>query len=301
MPVSQNIHLSTGSKRGLFAFLFRLITLFMIYPPLQNLFSSRSNNEYYSHIFLIPFVSAYLIYLKRKSILSSATYSIKAGVAVMISGFIFYGIGSSPTMVMLNQNDRSSLLIFSALLFWIGSFILLYGMKNFRETLFPFLFLGFMIPLPSVIMDKAIFLLQSGSTELVNVFFKLTGLAFIRENFVFHLPGISIEVARECSGIRSSMALLITGVLAAYLFLDTNWRRLLLLLSIFPLVILKNGIRILTLSLLAIYVDERILTHGFLHKSGGFAFYIPVLIILGLLLWILRKQEQKRSQKLINS
>jgi len=250
---------------------------------------------------LIPFVSAYLIYLKRKSILSSATYSIKAGVAVMISGFIFYGIGSSPTMVMLNQNDRSSLLIFSALLFWIGSFILLYGMKNFRETLFPFLFLGFMIPLPSVIMDKAIFLLQSGSTELVNVFFKLTGLAFIRENFVFHLPGISIEVARECSGIRSSLALLITGVLAAYLFLATNWRRLLLLLAIFPLVILKNGLRILTISLLAIYVDERFLTHSFLHRSGGFVFYIPVLLMLGLLLWMLRRQEQKRSEKLTSS
>jgi len=266
----------------------------MLYPPLRTLFSNSSNDEYYSHILLIPFVSAYLIYLKRKSILSSATYSIKAGVVVMISGLIFYGIGFSPTIAMFNQNDRSSLLIFSALLFWIGSFILLYGIKNFREALFSLLFLGFMIPLPSVVMEKTIFFLQSGSTELVNIFLKLTGLTFLRENFVFHLPGISIEVAKQCSGIRSSMALLITATLAAYLFLGTTWRRLLLLLSIFPLVILKNGIRILTLSLLAIYVDERILTNGFLHKSGGFVFYIPVLLLLGLFLWILRKQEQKR-------
>ena len=211
----------------------------------------------------------------------------------MFSGLIFYGIGLSPITVTLNQNDRYSLLIFAALLFWIGSFILLYGINNFRKALFPLLFLGFMIPLPSMIMDKTIFFLQIGSTDLVNIFFKLTGLAYIRENFIFHLPGISIEVAKQCSGIRSSMALLITGVLAAYLFLNTNWRRLLLLIVIFPLVILKNGLRILTISLLAIYVDERFLTDSFLHRSGGFVFYIPVLLLLGLFLWLLRKQEQR--------
>jgi exosortase/archaeosortase family protein len=65
------------------------------------------------------------------------------------------------------------------------------------------------------------------------------------------------------------------------------------MLTILPITILKNGIRIVTLTLLAIYVDQRFLTGGFLHKSGGFLFYIPGLLIFGAILLWLRKKEPK--------
>ena len=61
--------------------------------------------------------------------------------------------------------------------------------------------------------------------------------------------------------------------------------------SILPIAILKNGIRIVTLSALAIYVDEKFITQSFLHKSGGFVFFLPALGILGLILWGLRRTE----------
>jgi exosortase/archaeosortase family protein len=105
------------------------------------------------------------------------------------------------------------------------------------------------------------------------------------------LLGMSIQVAKECSGICSSLGLFITGILAGHLFLRTGWKKFVLVLCVFPITVLKNGIRIVTLSSLAIYVDEKFITQSFLHKSGGFIFYIPALFLLGLILWWLRKSE----------
>ena len=134
--------------------------------------------------------------------------------------------------------------------------------------------------------------LQVGSTEATAIFFGLIGVPVAREIFVFQLPGISVEVAKQCSGIRSSLALFITSILAAHFFLQTGWKKAVLILSIFPITVLKNGIRIVALSMLAIHVDERILTQGFLHQSGGFIFYIPALGLLGMILWWLKSTEK---------
>ena len=107
---------------------------------------------------------------------------------------------------------------------------------------------------------------------------------------------MSIQVAKECSGIRSSLGLFITGILAGHLFLRTGWKKFILILFIYPITVLKNGIRIVTLSSLAVYVDERFITQSFLHRSGGFLFYIPALFLLGIVLWWLRKTEPTLSK-----
>jgi exosortase len=159
--------------------------------------------------------------------------------------------------------------------------------------IFPLLFLIFMIPIPSVLMEKIISALLAGSTAATHMLFTLSGMPFLKERSVFHLPGMSIEVAKQCSGIRSSLGLFITGILAGHLFLRTGWKKFILVLFVFPITVLKNGIRIVTLSSLAVYVDEKFITQSFLHRSGGFVFYIPALFLLGIVVWWLRKSEQR--------
>jgi exosortase len=145
-------------------------------------------------------------------------------------------------------------------------------------------------------MEKTISVLLAGSTAATRMLFDFTGIPFLQEGSVFHLPGMSIQVAKECSGIRSSLGLFITGILAGHLFLKTGWKKFVLVLFVFPITVLKNGIRIVTLSSLAIYVDEKFITQSFLHKSGGFIFYIPALFLLGMILWWLRKTESTRPK-----
>jgi exosortase len=128
-------------------------------------------------------------------------------------------------------------------------------------------------------------------------FFRITGVPYLRQGLVFLLPGVSIRVAEECSGIRSSLALLITTVLASYLFLRTPWRKLLLCAVVVPSAVLKKGLRIATLStlsILAIYVDPGFL-YGRLHHEGGIVFFMLALVPIALLVMWFQKREKSRA------
>jgi exosortase len=120
----------------------------------------------------------------------------------------------------------------------------------------------------------------------------MTGVPFFRDGFVFHLSGQSIEVAKECSGIRSTLSLFITCTLAGHLFLKTWWKHTILIICVIPIAMFKNGIRIVTLTLLGTYVDPRILGSN-LHREGGILFFVLALLLLAPILYFLRKSEKK--------
>jgi exosortase len=284
--------ISLINKRNILFLVSTIVAAGMVYTPLRELLANPVRSEYYSHILLIPLVSGFFFYIGRKEIFSNLKYSYSTGILLFVIGILLYVLGWLSGKD-LNQNDYTSLMIFSVLLFWIGAFILFFGTQAFRVALFPLIFLVFMIPIPTLLMGKTISILLAGSTAATHMLFNLTGIPFLREGSVFHLPGMSIEVAKECSGIRSSLGLFITGILAGHLFLRTGWKKFVLVLFVYPITVLKNGIRIVTLSSLAVYVDERFITQSFLHRSGGFLFYIPALFLLGIVLWLLRKTEPK--------
>jgi len=271
--------------------LFNFLTLGLFFSPLRELISLSFKSELYSHILLIPFVSGYFFYTKRNSLAFVKSYSFIPGIIITFIAITVYFIGLQ-FGENLNSNDRLALMILSAVIFWVGGFIFFYGHHAIRIAAFPILFLFFMTPIPSRVVEIAILLLQIGSTETSYVLLTLTGAPFLREGFTFHLAGMSIEVAKECSGIRSSIALVITSIIAGQLFLRTGWKRIALILSAFPITIFKNGLRIVTLSLLGVYVDPRILGSQ-LHRSGGIPFFILALAFLVPVLWGLRRSERK--------
>jgi exosortase len=276
----------TMAKRYLCVFLSLVAASALAVPPLVTLFRDSFRSDLYSHIPLIPLVSAYLLYQRRKTLFGGTEYEPRWGVPIAVAGLLLYAAGIWG--LGLNQHDTSSLMVFSSLLFLFGSFVFLYGTRAFKRSAFPFLFLLFMVPIPSPLLDGIIYFLQAGSAEVTDLIFRATGIPYLREGFVFHLPGFTIEVAKECSGIRSSLALLITVVLTAHFYLQAYWQKAVLAVSVLPIVLVKNGIRISTLTFLGIYVDQRIF-ESFLHKSGGIFFFIPALALMGIILQLLRR------------
>lgn len=103
-----------------------------------------------------------------------------------------------------------------------------------HEAAFPLLFLLLLVPLPNRALDWTIHLLQEGSTYVAHFLFNAVGVPVLRQGFILTLPGVVIEVANECSGIRSSIALFITCLLAAHLYLRSPWKILVLCLLVFP-------------------------------------------------------------------
>jgi exosortase len=280
-------HLNT---RNIVFLLFAALALIMAYTPIKALYSSNKS-EYYSHIALIPLVSIYLVYINRKEIFAKVSYLFVVGIPVLLLGIALF-LGGFLWGAPLDQNNYASLIAFSIFIFINGAFILLYGMQAYRTALFPLLFLIFTVPIPTALMDNIIHFLQVGSTEFVNLLLLASGVPFVRDGFVFQLPNISVELAKECSGIRSGMAIFIVAILAGYMFLKSYWKKIFLIVCAVLIAMLKNGIRILTLSLLGNYVDPRILESS-LHREGGIPFFIVALLLLAPILFFLRRSEKK--------
>ena len=133
------------------------------------------------------------------------------------------------------------------------------------------------------------------SAEMAALLFSIAGTPVLRDGNVFQLPGIIIEVAQECSGIRSSWVLFITSLMASYLFLKTPWRRAVLVSLVIPLAILRNGLRILTIGVLCVQFGPQMI-NSVIHHRGGPLFFALSLIPLFLVLWWLRKEEKTEGR-----
>jgi exosortase/archaeosortase family protein len=107
------------------------------------------------------------------------------------------------------------------------------------------------------------------------------------------IPGLDIEVARECSSIRSSMMLIVTTMFLAQLFLRSWWKKALLILVAIPLSVAKNALRIFTIAELGTRVDPGFLD-GKLHRHGGIVFFSLAVVVVGLLVWALRGSEFRK-------
>ena len=198
----------------------------------------------------------------------------------------------------LGANDYLSVAALSMVIWWIGVFIMLYGAGAYRRAMFPLFFLLAMVPLPRLLLDGVVGLLRVMSAGATFALFRMCGVPVYREGFVFNLPGLSIEVARECSGIRSAVDLLVLALFFGHLLLKEWWGKVLLVLSILPIAVVKNGLRIVTLSLLAVYVDRSVLG-GLAHRRGGYPFFFVGLAAMGVVIWLLRKMERRvKSPKL---
>ena len=261
-------------------------------PSLVDLLRKTTTSEYYTHIALIPFVSFYVIVRHRKEIFRGTASAHPWGIAALAAGF---GLGVAGGLSGAGLDVRASLLTLGALLFWCGAYLVIYGKNASRRALFPLAFLVFAVPLPVLIVEKIIAVLVVGSAYMTRLLFMVFRVPFVQEGPLFHLPAFSLEVAQACSGIRSSLALFITTVLAGHIFLREFRTQALLALAVFPIALFKNAVRIVTLYLLSYFVDIRIIARGFLHRSGGFIFFGLGLVVLASVLWLLKGMESRSA------
>ena len=268
----------------------------------QTLFSLAKlalSSDLHSHILLVPFISAYLLYLQRgqfpaahrSSWCGAVLLSCAGAAAWLLTAGNWFGAMMVPR---LSFDESLAVRVFSWIWFLVAGGFLFLGREWMASSAFPFAFLGCMIPLP----NQATTWLENGlkvaSAEVASVFFNLSATPNLRDGLIFQLPGITIEVAPECSGIRSSLVLFVTSLLAAYLFLRSPWRRALLVAFVIPLGILRNGFRIWTIGQLCVYVGPEMI-HSVIHKRGGPVFFVLSLLPLCLLIWWLRRGENPRK------
>ena len=252
------------------------------------------HSDQYSHILLIFPVSLALILLSWDAKQDRGNPSFGVG-SVLIAGALLIS-GVAARQLSTSPNLPLAAVIFGLVTWWIGAFAICFGLRTLRKYVFPLCFLFWLIPLPAAVLDSIVIMLQRGSAVASYGLFRAFGVPVIRDGVVLSIPGVDIEVARECSSIRSSLMLVVSSMVLAQLFVVSVWRKMSVVLIAVPLSVAKNAVRIFVLSMLGTRVDPSFLT-GTLHHRGGIVFFLIALAGLVLLIRLLKEPDSHTHSK----
>ena len=257
------------------------------------------HSDLYSHIILVPFISLYLIWINRAAPTPASVPDRRIAGCFFVAGGLLLAaaVGAASAGLQLTADDDLAVRVLSFLFFLTGLCAWFLGRRQLRALAFPLAFLLFMVPFPTALRGGLETFLQYGSADAAQALFRLSGTTVFHHDLMFGLPGINLEVAPECSGIRSSLALFITSLLAGHFFLRTPWKRAVLTLAVIPLAILRNGFRIFTIGELCVHISPDMI-NSYIHRQGGPVFFVLSLVPFFLLLRVLFKSEppEKISQ-----
>jgi exosortase len=272
------------------------LSLAIWWSPLVSSLALAWRDDRYTHILLIIPVSVALVLLEWKPSLSLSFDSSRAigsallAIAVSITSLARWKSASLSSDVDLSLN------MLALILWWMAAFVFCFGLRASCRSIFPLGFLLWLIPLPESVMNPIIGLLQQGSALAAHVLFWVAGVPVEQSGMLVHIPGLTLEVAPECSSIRSSLMLVVTTMVLAQLLLGSPWRKALIVAVAIPLSVAKNGLRIFTIAMLGTRVDAGFLTGRF-HRQGGIIFFLVALAIIFLLLWIARRGDAATGRR----
>jgi exosortase len=275
-------------------------SIFLWWGPLAATVELALGNDAYTHILLVLPLSAALIYLDSRlgSDLDSTTVrrderpSYGAGATLLLMALLMGGYARWGALAA-RADLRLTLAMFGLVAWWIGGVVLCFGVRTFWRFLFPLCFLFLVVPMPDFLLQWIVEFLQQQSAVAARILFRAVGVPVTQDGIMLSIPGLDIEVAHECSSIRSSLMLIVTTLVLAHLFLRSWWRKVLLVAAAIPLSVAKNGLRIFTIGELGTRVDPGFL-NGKLHHNGGVVFLAISVVAVVMLLWILRQTELQR-------
>ncbi|MDD5763411.1 MAG: exosortase/archaeosortase family protein [bacterium] len=239
------------------------------------------NDPNFSHGFLVPVFSAYLIWERRESLeLFPERDTSTVGVFFVIAAMAMIVVGKAGGEYF---TMRSSLVVLI-----LGLFRIVLGRGGFRKCLFPLAFLLFMVPIPYILYDAIAFPLKMIASWFGENSLNLIGVPVFRDGNIIHLPNIQLEVADACSGIRSLMSLMALAAAASY-FLELGlFSGGVLLASAVPISVATNSFRIFLTGILSYRFGQKA-AEGFFHEFSGWVIFIAGALLVGGLGLALRK------------
>jgi len=259
-------------------FLGVLALLYM--DPVASMVGEWYTDENYSHGFLIPVISGYLLWQRKDELAKARVSPANTGVLIAALGLLMFLVGN---VAGENFTMRFSLLVVVA-----GAIIFAYGYGFFGAMLFPYMYLFFMLPLPFILYDAVAFPLKLMVTEYSVWALKLVGIPVLREGNIIELTNITLEVADACSGIRSIVSLLALSTAFAFFTQSRFHKRFILIALAIPIAIIANSIRVIGTGILASRYGA-VAAEGFFHEFAGLVIFGIAIVMLVLSAIVLRK------------
>tara|TARA_B110000967_G_C18892423_1_gene568305 strand:+ start:1105 stop:2781 length:1677 start_codon:yes stop_codon:yes gene_type:complete len=264
-------------NRGFLLFLVTLGLSFWLYwDGLAEAVLRWELQEEYSHGYLIPLVSLFILWEKRFQIAASYQNYSWWGLPIIVLALIILLIGEVSALYMLIHYSFI-LLLFGLSLAFLGSAT--------RFTWVAIALLGFAVPLPYFIEVILTSKLQLISSQLGVEIIRLCRIPVFLSGNIIDLGNYQLQVVEACSGLRYLFPLMSLGFIGAYLYQASVWKRAVLFLSTVPITIFMNSLRI---AITGILVDNwgTEMAEGFLHDFEGWLIFMACggLLLLEVLL-----------------
>lgn len=251
------------------------------------LFIDWYNIPDYSHGFLVPLFSAFLIWDKRKTLSTVKVEQTWSGIPLILLAIVVLILGVYGVELFTSR--------FSFVLMLGGIVWTFFGRAMLRELRFPLLVLLLAIPFPTIIFNQITFPLQLMASRFASQILPLLGVPVLQEGNIIQLPVMKLEVAEACSGIRSLMSLFTLAVFYGYFLEKTTTRRVILALASIPIAVAANVARIVGTGLCVQYWDPQ-KALGFFHEFSGWVMFVVSLACLYLIHRIMRLFPAKSRQ-----
>jgi exosortase len=245
---------SLGGREKLVWAAFAVLLLLNYLPTLRWMVQRWDEPEsYMSHGWLIPFISAWLLWRERRALaLALADARGSAGGWFLIAPALLLHLVSG----LADVSSISGLTLIPLLL---GFVVLRFGWGAARAAWFPVVFLIFMVPPPEFVISGMNFRLKLMAADLAAVVLNSTGLPAVRSGSFMLFGNEKLAIGDVCSGLRSLLSLLSIGVLYAWLIRPKGRAHVLAVLAAtVPAAIIGNGLRIGLVSYLVFWLGQAV-------------------------------------------
>jgi exosortase len=277
-----------GLRTGLVVFVILGLLVGLYGGILRDLAWQWWDDPNYTHGFLVPLFSGFLVWQRRKELAALPPRGSWVGLPVLLAG-----VGT----LLLGDLAAENFLMRSSLILVLAGLVLFHlGRDSFRLLAFPLLFLFFMIPLPATLFYAIAFPLQSLAARNAAWTLDRLGVPVLLDGNVIHLTRFSLGVAEACSGIRSLISLFSVAVGWAALTIPGIWGMAVFVAAVVPITILANVGRVVVTGLIAQWFGMDY-AQGFFHTfSSWLVFVFAFVCLLGIHRVIRLAQARRQKQ-----
>lgn len=244
---------------------------FAFREALSFMYGQWSNRPEYSHGFLIPLLSAFLVYQRSAELRSSFERPSAIGVALVVGAIALFGLGELATL--------RPIIGYAFVLMIHGFALSLCGWRVYKQLFVPLLLLLFMIPFPNFIYNNLSSELQLLSSKIGVAVIRLFDIPVYLEGNVIDLGAYKLQVVDACSGLRYLFPLMTLGFIMAYFYQAAIWKRAIVFFSTIPVTILMNSFRIGVIGVTVEYFGVGA-AEGFLHDFEGWVVFMACFAVL---------------------
>jgi exosortase len=266
---------TSSYKSVIYAVIIAVVLCLIYWPALRWMVNSWLSSDYFSHGFLVPVVSAIIIWTKREHLIIRE--QALSGIFWILAGAILYALD---IILEIRVLGPLSLLMVIVGLIWTFR-----GPRAVKVLTFPLVFLLFMIPFP-FIPDIA-FHLQQISVFSSSHLLQILGFPVTSSGAEIQLKTLTFSVGIPCSGIDSLTALLALAAVYAYILKGSFFKRLGLFILAIPFAIIANILRITSIIMVAYFVNVQTAA-GWYHDISSPIFFLLAFLAVILAGWIMK-------------